>query len=566
MVAAVVASAPPQLEATSERGLQLSNRDWEVPVVDTPGTNSAAATEDMLDGDQHRLIPKKEFVQRYSLDVDHFEVWLCGSVDNDMATVIAQLEAVSVDYFTALSGGRYAPSFSPGGSLPDDASCLPEFLADPPSYSPTGSPEALLVVDGITGGGYASSGSMCASDSIDCPGIPSTFPGNGRYAIVGEIALFNYPTVAVHEIGHTLQWPHSYSALTSYEYDNPIDVMSGNAANLGTPSYTEPLPYATTAYNRYQSGWVDAEDVVVTQGQPMTLTLEPFNVAGTQLLAVDTGVDGQFYVLGARKRSTYDAIPTAWEGVEVYFVDHDCGQPYFDSVCPGLFRDHHQEPPNEYQLEHVMTPGDSMVLAGVTIEVVGATATGFTVTVNGGLATGTFTDDDDSVFEEDIEWLYAAGITAGCNPPVNNMYCPTQAVSRGQMAAFLGRALDLPPASGDRFGDDDGSTFEGDIERLAAAGITAGCNPPANDNYCPDRAVTRGQMAAFLARALNLPPAAGSQSFVDDDDSTFEDDIERLAAAGITAGCNPPANDNYCPDRAVTRGQMAAFLRRALGG
>jgi hypothetical protein len=44
----------------------------------------------------------------------------------------------------------------------------------------------------------------------------------------------------------------------------------------------------------------------------------------------------------------------------------------------------------------------------------------------------------------------------------------------------------------------------------------------------------------------------------------FEADIERLAAAGITTGCNPPANDRFCPDRNVTRAQMAAFLQRGL--
>ena len=55
--------------------------------------------------------------------------------------------------------------------------------------------------------------------------------------------------------------------------------------------------------------------------------------------------------------------------------------------------------------------------------------------------------------------------------------------------------------------------------------------------------------------------AAGGQ-FTDDDDSIFEDHIEWLAAAGVTAGCNPPANDNFCPDDDVNRGQMAAFMRR----
>jgi hypothetical protein len=58
--------------------------------------------------------------------------------------------------------------------------------------------------------------------------------------------------------------------------------------------------------------------------------------------------------------------------------------------------------------------------------------------------------------------------------------------------------------------------------------------------------------------------AAGGQ-FSDDDTSVFEADIEWLAGAGITGGCNPPANDNYCPGKSVTRGQMAAFMRRFAG-
>jgi hypothetical protein len=31
-------------------------------------------------------------------------------------------------------------------------------------------------------------------------------------------------------------------------------------------------------------------------------------------------------------------------------------------------------------------------------------------------------------------------------------------------------------------------------------------------------------------------------------------------------GCNPPVNDRFCPAQSVTRGQMAAFLNRALEG
>ncbi|MFP3915884.1 MAG: choice-of-anchor Q domain-containing protein, partial [Actinomycetota bacterium] len=39
-----------------------------------------------------------------------------------------------------------------------------------------------------------------------------------------------------------------------------------------------------------------------------------------------------------------------------------------------------------------------------------------------------------------------------------------------------------------------------------AADITRGCNPPANDRYCPGDPVTRAQMASFLVRALDLAP------------------------------------------------------------
>ena len=176
---------------------------------------------------------------------------------------------------------------------------------------------------------------------------------------------------------------------------------------------------------------------------------------------------------------------------------------------------------------------------------------------------GSFIDDDGSVHEADIEAMYGAGITKGCNPPWNDEFCPTRPVTRGEMAAFLVRALDLP-AGPDMFEDDALSVFQSDINALAAAGITRGCNPPANDRFCPSRSVTRGEMAAFLVRAYAYPVPEGDR-FIDDDGSVFERDIEALAEAGVTRGCNPPDNDRYCPTEAVTRQQMASFLARAQG-
>jgi len=114
--------------------------------------------------------------------------------------------------------------------------------------------------------------------------------------------------------------------------------------------------------------------------------------------------------------------------------------------------------------------------------------------------------------------------------------------------------------------DDDGSIFEDSIDKLANAGVTKGCNPPANNQFCPKSYVTRGQMAAFLVRALSLTDDGGGDLFEDDDGNIFESAIDKLATAGVTRGCNPwEGNTKFCPNSYVTRGQMAAFLHRALG-
>jgi hypothetical protein len=65
-----------------------------------------------------------------------------------------------------------------------------------------------------------------------------------------------------------------------------------------------------------------------------------------------------------------------------------------------------------------------------------------------------------------------------------------------------------------------------------------------------------------MARTFDLR-SAGRDFFVDDRTSIFQGSINKVAQAGITLGCNPPDNDRFCPTDFVTRGQMAAFLRRS---
>ncbi len=182
---------------------------------------------------------------------------------------------------------------------------------------------------------------------------------------------------------------------------------------------------------------------------------------------------------------------------------------------------------------------------------------------------GTFLDDDGNIHEGYIEAIAELGITRGCNPPDNDAYCPALPVTRAQAASFVVRALEtlgpVPDDVDNAFSDDEGNVHEHDINVLAALGVTKGCNPPLNTEYCPGDTMSRRQMAAFLTRAFGYVAMPGINTFVDDDGSIFEGDIEALAAAGVTKGCNPPANTKFCPLDPVLRDEMASFLGRALG-
>ena len=170
-----------------------------------------------------------------------------------------------------------------------------------------------------------------------------------------------------------------------------------------------------------------------------------------------------------------------------------------------------------------------------------------------------FVDVADSVFNGDIHKIARAGITRGC---AIDRFCPNLPVTRGEMAAFLVRGFGLlRPASGLPWGFDDieDSVFRDEIRVVAALNITRGCGD--GRDFCPDQPVTRGQMAAFLSRALGLPRPPAGTGFDDTSDHAFRYEIAAVRLKGITKGC---AVDRFCPDQPVTRGEMAAFLVRAL--
>ena len=172
-----------------------------------------------------------------------------------------------------------------------------------------------------------------------------------------------------------------------------------------------------------------------------------------------------------------------------------------------------------------------------------------------------YTDADDfGVHTESIESLAVDGIFDGtdCSP---GKFCPDEPLERWVMAVWLVRILgESPSSNGTRFADVSGN-WAGYIERLGELEVTLGCSAnPAR--FCPDDSVTRAQMASLLVRAFDLEPAPAA-GFSDTVNNTHELSIDALAEAGITAGCETDPL-RYCPDRAVTRAQMATFLYRAV--
>ncbi|MFP3881779.1 MAG: polysaccharide lyase [Actinomycetota bacterium] len=124
-----------------------------------------------------------------------------------------------------------------------------------------------------------------------------------------------------------------------------------------------------------------------------------------------------------------------------------------------------------------------------------------------------FTDIGETMHTNSIRELHALGYLYGCD---YRKACPTRLLTRGEAAALVSRILGLAAPSKDYFNDDQGSTYENVINRLAESGIAKGCNPPLNSHFCPDRTMTRVEFAAMLTRGLGLQGPA-PDAFSDDD-------------------------------------------------
>ena len=193
------------------------------------------------------------------------------------------------------------------------------------------------------------------------------------------------------------------------------------------------------------------------------------------------------------------------------------------------------------------------------------------------------------VFRDAINCVAYYGITQGTGD--GSTYSPEQDVTRAQMAVFIARAaevagVDLGPAGSARFNDiqDIWTEAQNAINRLALKGMI-----PSGGSYRPNDAITRAEMATFLigllleaAPSVSKDSTSGAILLGEPGSGTEADDrfpdtggaeIAAIYELGVTRGASaatvqddtePPLDFNYEPHGTVDRGQMAAFITRAL--
>jgi hypothetical protein len=161
-----------------------------------------------------------------------------------------------------------------------------------------------------------------------------------------------------------------------------------------------------------------------------------------------------------------------------------------------------------------------------------------------------------NVHWSNINILAEGGIVSGFG---DGYYRPSRSIERGQMATLLRNALGLSADAAPRFDDVSADhTHASGIAAVDEEGIAGGFG---DGTFRPGRSVTRAHMATFIARAFGLT-ASQDPPYTDvDPGDTHAANIAAVTEAGIAGGFG---DGTYRPWEPVTRGQIASFLANAL--
>jgi hypothetical protein len=337
------------------------------------------------------LIPDTARFRRYSIGVDRWEVWACNTDDaahltvSDLQDTVDNYNTNVAEWFDWASGGRYRPEFSVGGLSHGGPTATGRFQCDADiqtqSRTRTDVHGALVVSNHAYGSGGVSDPGTAFFDA---------FPDNRRFMWLdyAQSWSFFFGFLQVHEMGHTIGWPHSGGEIpfeAGFDRGNPTDVMGCCPISAGA--------MGTNVLNRYAAGWIPKAKVKVLDGpRRRTFTIGPVGSDSVQMIVIPSGQDHRYTVLGVRSwdESGHDTMASLMsQGVEVYELDQtdflfqgvpqtrwSLGRRTRPVPSPDFVDTDNDGQPDSWIAPHIFGVGDVFKIANRKIEVLFQTEDG----------------------------------------------------------------------------------------------------------------------------------------------------------------------------------------------
>ncbi len=179
-----------------------------------------------------------------------------------------------------------------------------------------------------------------------------------------------------------------------------------------------------------------------------------------------------------------------------------------------------------------------------------------------GISTANASDIDNHQMVHELNFLISKGVL---RPDGKGNYYPNRKVTRGEFAVYIARLLEIPPSTKYQFTDlQTSNPLTIEIQNAAGAGILSGYP---DRTFKPNLEITRQQMAGMLNKALRfleLPSQTVQLPFKDSYriDPSFTTAVATSVNLNIIRGSTEANGVYFLPKNNATIGHAAAFLFR----